>query len=197
MSTTVEQACKSYKRRKLPFKCTLYADRSDEAKNMTAADIMIFKRVLHSKSRLFSVLPGDSAEIEFVETSYGAAPKGSLLSYQLSLKGKSENPVCELSNKQNSALSLSPATIALYRRQQEEGYDIPDPQYITWLNRLDNTSSGKMVLKLPLSKHACDMLNPTKRISLEELNKSNKQHWDNILLQHGRSTTRKLSFHLT
>ena len=56
----------------------------------------------------------------------------------------------------------------MYRRLQEEGYYIPDPQYIAWLNGLDDTSSGKMVDKLTLSKHACGMLNPTKRISLEE-----------------------------
>ena len=65
---------------------------------MTVADIITFKRVFHSESHLFNVLPEDSAEIKFIETTYGAAPKGSLLSYQLSLKRKSENPVCELSN---------------------------------------------------------------------------------------------------
>jgi len=36
---------------------------------MTVADIITFKRVLHSESHLFSILPEDS---EFFETSYGA-----------------------------------------------------------------------------------------------------------------------------
>ena len=36
---------------------------------MTVADITTFKRVLHSESHLFSILPEDSTEIEFFETS--------------------------------------------------------------------------------------------------------------------------------
>ena len=54
MSTTVERAKESEERRKLPLKCTLYEARSDVAKNMSGADIITFKRLLHGECR-FSV----------------------------------------------------------------------------------------------------------------------------------------------
>ena len=171
MSTTVERAKESEEHRKLPLKCTLYEARSDVAKNMSAADIITFKRLLHGECRLFSVLPEDSAEIEYVETSYGTAPKGSLLSYQLSLKRKPENQTCGISKKQKPTLSLPPETIALYKRRQEEGHDIPDSQYNAWLEaqlRNDASGSDSIVQKLPLRKHVSGTLTPTKRISLEE-----------------------------
>jgi len=91
----------SDKRRKLALNCKFYEPKSKEAKNMTVADTMTFKRVLNSENCLFSVLPEDSAEIEFIETSYGAVPKGNLLLYQLSLKRKSENAVCKLLDPTN------------------------------------------------------------------------------------------------
>jgi len=56
MSTTVEHAKESSKCKKLPRKCTLYEARSDKAKNMIEADVLTYKRLLHSDSRLFSVL---------------------------------------------------------------------------------------------------------------------------------------------
>ena len=122
MSTTVERAKESEERRKLPLKCTLYEARSDVAKNMSGADIITFRRLLHGEYCFFSVLPEDRAEIEYVETSYGTAPKGSLLSYQLSLKRKPENQACGISKKRKPTLSLPSETIALYKRRKEEGY---------------------------------------------------------------------------
>ena len=61
----------------------LYEARSNKAKNITAAEVISFKRSLDDDSCLFSVLPGDSAENDFVTTSYGSVPKRSLLSYHL------------------------------------------------------------------------------------------------------------------
>ena len=66
MSMTVERAKDSSERKKVAVTCTLYEARSDEAKNITAAEVVSFKRSLDNDSRLFSVLPGNSAEIEFV-----------------------------------------------------------------------------------------------------------------------------------
>ena len=38
---------------------TMYEARSDVAKNMSGADIITYKRLLHGECRLFSVLPED------------------------------------------------------------------------------------------------------------------------------------------
>ena len=79
----MERAKDSLECKRVAVTCTLYEARSNEAKNITAAEVILFKRSLDDDSRLFSVLPGYSAKIEFVETSYGSVPKGSLLSYHL------------------------------------------------------------------------------------------------------------------
>ena len=70
MSVTVERAKDSSECKKAAITCTLYEARSDEAKNITAAEVISFNRSLDDDSRLFSILPGDSAEIDFVKTSY-------------------------------------------------------------------------------------------------------------------------------
>ena len=141
------------------------------------------KRSLDDDSRLFSVLPGESAEIDFVETSYGSVPRGNLLSYHLPSEtllqrkqqsvnqssGTKKLKVCD--GQEQLMLKLTPETIALYKRQQEEGYDIPDPQYKAWLDmQLDSTTSTATDIfqGLPLKKHSCGTLEPTKRISFEE-----------------------------
>ena len=62
----------------------LHFIRSNEAKNIIADEVISFKRTLDDDSDLFSVLPGNCTEIEFVKTSYGSVPKRSLLSYRLS-----------------------------------------------------------------------------------------------------------------
>lgn len=78
MSVTVERAKDSAECKKAAITCTLYEVRSDEAKNITAAEVISLKRSLDDDSHLFSILPRDSAEIDFVKTSYGSVPKGSL-----------------------------------------------------------------------------------------------------------------------
>ena len=152
MIVTVECAKDNSEHKKVAVTCTLFEARSNEAKNITAAKIISFKRSLDDDSHLFSVLPGDSAEIDFVETSYGSVPKGSLLSYHfpsetlLQRKRQSVNQssgtkklkVCDAREQ----LTLTPETIALCKRRQEEGYDIPDPQYKAWLDmQLGNTTT--------------------------------------------------------
>ena len=135
--------------------------------------------MLDDDSRLFSVLPGESAEIDFVETFYGSVPRGSLLSSETSLQRKQQSvnqssgtkklKVCD--GQEQLMLKLTPETIALYKRQQEEGYDIPDPQYKAWLDmQLSSTISTTTDIfqTLPLKKHSCGTLKPTKRISFEE-----------------------------
>jgi len=83
MSTTVELAKDSLECKKVAVTCTLYEARGDEAKNITAAKIVFFKYSLHNDSH-FSVLPENSSEVEFIKTTHGVVPKGSLLAYQLS-----------------------------------------------------------------------------------------------------------------
>ena len=130
---------------------------------------------------VFSVFFQETAEIDFVETSYGSVPKGSLLSYHLPSEtllqrkqqsvnqssGTKKLKVCDARER----LMLTPETIALYKRRQEEGYDIPDPQYKAWLDmQLGSTTSTmtNIFQGLPLKKHSCDTLEPTKSISFEE-----------------------------
>ena len=181
MSMTVEHAKDSLERKKVAVTCTLYEARSDEAKNITAAEVVSFNRSLDDDSRLFSVLPGNSAEIECVNTSYGLVPKGNVLSYHLSREillqrekqsvnqssGTKKLKVCDAQEQ----LMLTHETTALYKRQQEEGYDIPDLQYRAWLDMQLSSTTNTMTdifQGLPLKKHVCGILEPTKRISFED-----------------------------
>ena len=203
MSMTVERAKDSSECKKVAVTCTLYEVRSDEAKNITAAEVVSFKRLLDDGSRLFSVLPGNSAEIEFVNTSYGLVPKGSVLSYHLSREillqrekqsvnqssGTKKLKVCDAQEQ----LMLTHETNALYKRWQEEGYDIPDPQYRAWLDmQLSSTTSTmpNIFQELLLKKHVCGILEPTKRISFEDCQRIEQatigQH---LYLHYGRTTT--------
>jgi len=103
----------------------------------------------------FSVLPENSAEVEFIETTHGVVPKGSLLAYQLSKeplpqKRKPINQNSESAKKQKESntpkqLTLTPKTIALYKRWQEKGYDILDPHYKAWLDEQPGNSTTCVV----------------------------------------------------
>ena len=70
MSTIVEYAKDSLERKKVAVTCTLYEARSDETRNITAAEIVSFKNLLDGDSRLSSILPEDSVEIDFLMDQY-------------------------------------------------------------------------------------------------------------------------------
>ena len=64
MSVMEERAKDSSECKKVAITCTLYEARSNEAKNVTIVEVISFNRSLDNDSRLFSILPGDSAEID-------------------------------------------------------------------------------------------------------------------------------------
>ena len=181
MSVTVERAKDGSECKKVAVTCTLYEARSNEVKSITAAEVISFKRSLDDDNCLFSVLPGDSAEIDFVETSYGSVPKGSLLSYHfpsetlLQRKQQSVNQsfgtkklkVCDA--REQLRLLLRPLLCRSVGKKRVMIFLIHNIKH-GWTCKLGSTTSTMTDIfqELPLKKHSYGTLEPTKRISFEE-----------------------------
>ena len=82
MDTVVECAKEESVRKKAPISCTLYEARSQKARVLNGKEIVQHRSKLGQDCRLRSVLPSQLDDVFYVDTIYGKAPLGSVLSVQ-------------------------------------------------------------------------------------------------------------------
>lgn len=156
METMVEKAKDPSERKKSAITCSLYEARGPATRKLSKESIAEHKQGLSDVCRLRPMLPSGTSDIPYVETQYGEAPLGSVLSYQLAgsmdtfreqvlqAKERGDRLIRAAAKKQEflsqvkqpSSHQWSEETVEKYRRRKEEGYDVPDEDYEAWLRSL-------------------------------------------------------------
>ena len=83
METMVENSKDPSGRKKTAISCSLYETRGPAAQKLSKEVIATHKHKLNDDCCLRPMLPSSTSDIAYVQTQYGEAPLGSVLSYQL------------------------------------------------------------------------------------------------------------------